>query len=69
MKRIVEAQEIDGTIVPKHEVELLCKACGYDLDESELEADTCADCGIDLDLQQNVSIHATTLPAAGGGVF
>jgi len=69
MKRIVEAQDIDGTIVPKHEVELLCKACGYDLDESELEADTCADCGVDLDLQQNVSIHATTLPAAGGGVF
>ncbi len=69
MKRIVEAQEIDGTIVPKHEVELLCKACGYDLDESELEADTCADCGVDPDLQQNVAIHATTLPAAGGGVF
>lgn len=69
MKRIVEAQEVDGTIVPKHEVELLCKACGYDLDESELEADTCADCGADLNLQQNVAIHATTLPAAGGGVF
>ena len=68
MKRIVEAQEVDGTIVPKHEVEVLCKACGYDLDESELEADTCADCGVDLNLQQNVSIHATTLPSAGGGV-
>ncbi len=69
MKRIVEAQEVDGTIVPKHEVELLCKACGYDLDESELEADTCADCGVDLDLRQNVAIHATTLPPAGGEVF
>jgi hypothetical protein len=69
VKRIVEAQEIDGVIVPKHEVELLCQACGYDLDESELEADTCADCGVDLDLRQNVAIHTTTLPAAGGGVF
>ncbi len=69
MKRIVEAQELDGVIVPKHEVELLCKECGYDLDESELEADTCADCGADLDLQQNVSIHTTTIPAAGGGVM
>jgi hypothetical protein len=69
VKRIVEAQEVDGTIVPKHEVELLCKACGYDLDESELEADTCADCGVDLDLRQNVAIHATTLPPAGGEVF
>jgi hypothetical protein len=69
MKRIVEAQDLDGVIVPKHEVELLCKECGYDLDESELEADTCADCGADLDLQQNVSIHTTTIPAAGGGVM
>ena len=55
--------------MPKHEVELLCQACGYDLDESELEADTCADCGVDLNLQQNVAIHATTLPPAGGEVF
>jgi hypothetical protein len=69
VKRIVEAQELDGVIVPKHEVELLCKECGYDLDESEVEADTCADCGADLDLQQNVSIHTTTIPAAGGGVM
>lgn len=69
MKRIVEAQDLDGVIVPKHEVELLCKECGYDLDESEIELDTCADCGADLELQQNVAIHATTLPPAGGGVM
>jgi Zn finger protein HypA/HybF involved in hydrogenase expression len=69
MKRIVEAQEIDGIIVPKHEVELLCKACGYDLDESELEADTCADCGVDLELRQNVAIYTTSMPAAGGKIF
>lgn len=69
MKRLFEAQDVGGTIVPKHEVELLCKACGYDLDESELKADTCADCGVALDLRQNVAIHATTLPPAGGGVF
>ena len=68
MKRIVEAQELDGVIVPRHEVELLCQECGYDLDESELEADTCADCGADLNLQQNVAIHATSVPAAGSGV-
>ena len=68
MKRLFEATSQDGMIVPKHEVELLCKACGYDLDEAELKADTCADCGADLELQQNVNIHVTTLPAAGGGV-
>jgi hypothetical protein len=35
----------------------------------EIEADTCADCGADLELQQNTSIHATSVPAAGGGVM
>ena len=68
MKRLFEAQDVGGTIVPKHEVEMLCRACGYDLDEAELAADTCADCGADLELQQNVAIHVTTIPAAGGGV-
>ena len=68
MKRLFEATNQDGMVVPKHEVELLCRACGYDLDEAEINADKCADCGADLELQQNVNIHVTTLPAAGGGV-
>jgi len=68
MKTLFQAIEVDGQIIPKHEVEILCRACGYDLDESEIAADKCADCGADLELQQNVAIHATTLPAAGGGV-
>ena len=68
MKSLFEAANVDGQVVPKHEVEILCRACGYDLDESELAADKCSDCGADLELQQNVAIHATTLPAAGGGV-
>lgn len=68
MKTLFEATKTNGLIVPKHEVEILCRACGYDLDESELAADKCSDCGADLELQQNVAIHATTLPAAGGGV-
>ena len=69
MKRLFEATNQDGMVVPKHEVELLCRACGYDLDEAEINADKCADCGADLELQQNVNIHVTTLPAAGGGVM
>lgn len=68
MKSLFEASRINGQVVPKHEIEILCRACGYDLDESELAADKCSDCGADLELQQNVAIHATTLPAAGGGV-
>ena len=65
MKTLIEATNPDNTIVPKHEVEVVCSSCGYDLDESELDADTCADCGAPLNLKQSVAIHATTVPAAG----
>lgn len=66
MKTVIEATKVDGAITPRHEVEVVCAACGYDLDESELQADTCADCGTELNLKQSVAIHATTVPAAGG---
>jgi rRNA maturation endonuclease Nob1 len=70
MKQTIEASTLEnGLIQPRHEVEVVCAACGYDLDESELDADTCADCGAPLNLKQHISIHATSVPAAGGGVM
>jgi rRNA maturation endonuclease Nob1 len=69
MKATYEAQLIDGQVQPRHEVEIVCAACGYDLDEAELSADTCSDCGSPLNLKQHISIHATSVPAAGGEVF
>jgi len=70
MKQTIEASNLEnGLIQPRHEVEIVCAACGYDLDESELDADTCADCGAPLNLKQHISIHATSVPAAGGGVM
>ena len=70
MKQTIEASTLEnGLIQPRHEVEIVCAACGYDLDESELNADTCADCGAPLNLKQHISIHATSVPAAGGGVM
>jgi len=70
MKQIIEASTLEnGLIEPLHEIEVVCAACGYDLDESELTADTCADCGAPLNLKQHISIHATSVPAAGGGVM
>lgn len=70
MKQTIEARTLDdGLIEPKHEVHIECAACGYDLDESELNADTCSDCGSALNLKQHISIHATSVPAAGGGVM
>ncbi len=65
MKQVIEATKIDGVVVPRHEIEIVCAACGYDLDETELEADTCSDCGAPLNLRQGVAIHATSVPAAG----
>ena len=70
MKQTIEAILLpSGTIQPRHEVEVVCKACGYDLTPEEIEADACTDCGADLELQQNMAIHATSVPAAGGGVM
>jgi len=66
MKTINEAKKVDGIIDPKHEIEIVCAACGYDLDESELAADTCSNCGASLSLRQNTKIYATSVPAATG---
>ena len=70
MKQIIEASTLEnGLIEPFHEIEIVCATCGYDLDEAELTADTCSDCGAPLNLKQHISIHATSVPAAGGGVM
>jgi len=66
MKTVNEATAVGDTIDPKHEVELLCAACGYDLDAAEITADTCSDCGAALNLRQNTKIYATSIPAASG---
>ena len=69
MKTTNEAQHLGTTIDPKHEIEVVCGNCGYDLDEAELTADTCSDCGETLNLRQNTTIYATTIPAAGGSTL
>jgi transcription initiation factor IIE alpha subunit len=45
------------------------KNCGYDVNEAELSADTCSDCGETLNLRQNTKIYATSIPAAGGSTL
>jgi len=70
MKTTIPARTLEGGLIePHHEIEVVCLACGYDLDEAELQADTCSDCGAPLNLKQHIAIHATTVPAAGGKVF
>jgi len=52
----------NGAVDPAHVIHQVCAACGYDLDEAELAADTCADCGAPLNLKQHVAISVTTFP-------
>ena len=69
MKTVNEAVDLGDTIDPKHEVEIVCGNCGYDLDETELTADTCSVCGEALNLRQHTKIYATSIPAAGGSTL
>jgi predicted RNA-binding Zn-ribbon protein involved in translation (DUF1610 family) len=69
MKIVNEATDLGDAIDPKHEIELVCSNCGYDVDESELSSDTCSDCGEALNLRQNTKIYATSIPAAGGSTL
>lgn len=68
MKQTRQAVDLDGVINPKHEIEILCASCGFDLDEAELAADTCSDCGEVLSLKQNMKIYATSVPEAVGAM-
>jgi DNA-directed RNA polymerase subunit RPC12/RpoP len=53
----------DGTIRPKHTVEILCPNCSRDVNEAELTAQKCNDCGHDLSTpKQNVAIAVTSKP-------
>jgi uncharacterized CHY-type Zn-finger protein len=69
MIKINEAKEMDNVIHPRHTIEIVCGHCSYDLDESELKADTCSDCGEPLNLKQHTTIYATTIPAASGSTL
>jgi len=67
MKKRHEAKTMNnGAIEPAHSIEVVCAACGFDLDESELNADTCSDCGASLDLKESVTIEITSVPPMQG---
>lgn len=54
----------DGTVQPRHTVEIYCPNCGRDVDETELTNGVCNDCGADLsEPKQSVAINVTSIPA------
>ena len=66
MKKVVEPRQLEsGSIEPAHEIEAVCANCNFDVDEAELAADTCSDCGQALTLKQSVAIKVTTVPMSG----
>jgi hypothetical protein len=45
-------------------VEIYCPSCGRDVDETELSAKKCNDCGTDLSTpEQHVAVAVTSVPA------
>lgn len=66
-KSVIETKQAetreDGVVDVATEVKKVCAACGYDLTPEELAADTCADCGAELNISQHVSLHVTSVPS------
>ena len=57
----------DGSVEPRHTVEVLCPQCGFDITEDEIAAGVCSDCGAKFDTPaQSVSIVAASVPLSGG---
>jgi len=63
MKISVSTNEVNGVIEPEHHIEILCPQCDRDIDETELAAQKCNDCGADLSTpKQHTQIIATSMP-------
>ena len=49
-----------------HKIEIYCPSCNRDVDEAELSAKKCNDCGADLtDPTQHVAVAVTSVPVIG----
>jgi Zn finger protein HypA/HybF involved in hydrogenase expression len=63
MKISVSTNEINGIVEPEHHIQILCPQCDRDIDESEMSAKKCNDCGADLSTpKQHMEILATSVP-------
>jgi Zn finger protein HypA/HybF involved in hydrogenase expression len=61
---IIEKQAEAGDVA--HKVEIYCPSCSRDVDETELTAQKCNDCGQDLSKpKQSVTIAATSISTIG----
>jgi ribosomal protein L37AE/L43A len=57
----------DGTVEPRHTIQINCPECGFDITADEIAAGECFDCGASFDKPaQGVTIVAASLPMSGG---
>jgi Zn finger protein HypA/HybF involved in hydrogenase expression len=61
------AVKLGGEVVePRHKIEIFCPNCNRDVNESELAAQKCEDCGQNLSQPtQHVAISVTSQPLGG----
>ena len=62
-----QAVEVEGQDpICAHKIEIYCPNCSKDVDEAELSAKKCNDCGADLSTpEQHVAIAVTSVPVIG----
>jgi Zn finger protein HypA/HybF involved in hydrogenase expression len=64
MQIIKQAEDLEnGVTEVAHKIEIACPSCSRDVDEAELAAKVCSDCGADLsEPTQSVQLHVTSVP-------
>ena len=68
MKQRYEPKEFSGSkssTVVAHTIDIICSSCGFDVDEDDLNSDKCPDCGVPLELKQNITIEVAPLVMFG----
>ena len=66
MIKTIQDELIGSEFKPRHTIEIYCPNCGRDVDETELVAKACSDCGTDLsNPEQHVSILVAHLNFGG----
>jgi Zn finger protein HypA/HybF involved in hydrogenase expression len=62
-----QAVEVEGAdAICAHKIEIYCPSCSRDVDEAELAAKKCNDCGFDLSTpEQHVAIVVANLSSGG----
>ena len=66
MIKIIQDELVGSEFKPRHTIEIYCPNCGRDVDEAELTAKKCNDCGFDLsEPEQHVAIEVAHLNFGG----